>query len=378
MEKNNIHIAAIQETHLGEKSKQLDTRDYKEKDRGKKGGGLAFLVHKSIAFNELPEPNILKNDSHLESHTISIPGHNNSELQIRNIYIPPAASCQNQYNPPMNNIFDNLNETSVIVGDFNAHHTHWLSEGNTDTRGRNLADILTEHPFGILNEDLPTRVTASASTSPDISLASNSLLSSCNWSTEVKLSSDHLPITISLTADIKKHKSRDTIYINFSKANWEQFTAYTEEIFENAYHTGNVHKDESYFRKVLNKASKKYIPSGRIMKVNGLPTEADEKIEQRNNIRENNPADPRIPELNESIKTTIKKHKQNKWTEHLASCKAGSKKLWSTIKSLENKPRPSENQGIIFDNKTINNPKKIANKFNSQYTNHSNSSIVAT
>ena len=157
--------------------------------------------------------------------------------------------------------------------------------------------------------------------------------------------------------------------MNFSKANWEEFTNLTEQSFANARNVTDVHKAEKFFRNILLKASKKSIPAGRIPKTyNALPTEAARLIDERDEIRRNNPNDDRLNDLNNNINQKIRDHRKQKWTEHLDSCLPGSKKLWSTIKGLGNNPRQPENQGISFNNKTINHPKKLATNFNKQYT----------
>ena len=103
MEENQIKIAALQETWLSKKVKAKPTPNYTlvRKDREHdnnttKGGALAFLVHKSIPFNSIKST--IK-DKHTEELTIAIK-EKDSQLYIRNIYIPPATSCQNNYIPP--------------------------------------------------------------------------------------------------------------------------------------------------------------------------------------------------------------------------------------------------------------------------------------
>jgi hypothetical protein len=56
LHKGNVKIAALQETKLTDRSKDPDFGpDYTllRKDRGRGGGGLAFLIHKSIPFTPL-------------------------------------------------------------------------------------------------------------------------------------------------------------------------------------------------------------------------------------------------------------------------------------------------------------------------------------
>ena len=372
MEKDNTLIAAIQETKLTKDSKPPKTPNFTfvRKDRGfNKGGGLAFLVHKDVNFTIEPTPPILEQDPHLESITISIPGSNNNNLYIRNIYIPPHSSCQQQYEPPLQHLFDGLGDTYLILGDFNAHSQLWHSTATDDTRGTALADTISNANCGILNEDLPTRVTHLASTAPDISIASSNILTTTSWKINNKMSSDHQPITINLAAELKKFNSPNYTYINFSKANWPSFHKYVEKKFARPRLITSIHKAEVFFRHTLNNAAKKYIPAGRIPKVyNALPTEAARLIEERDTIKRINPADPRIYDLNKAINQTIRDHRKKKWNEHLDKCQPNSKKLWTTIKNLNNQPIQPENQGISFDNKSTNDPKSMANSFNKQYT----------
>lgn len=376
LETEKILVAAIQETKLTCKSKVKKTPNYSlvRKDRGSnKGGGLAFLVHESIPFHQEKNPAHLESDKHLESLTINIPS-KSGDLMIRNVYIPPTASCDQLYQPPINNIFDDLNNTSLILGDFNGHHESWYSEDSQDTRGNLIVDTIANKSFGIINEDLPTRVTANASTAPDLSIASVNLMPTTTWCVDKKLNSDHLPITISVQADIIKCRSGKRTYINFDKADWTKFTSSTENVFTNATPSNNIYKDELFFRKTLQTAAKHSIPAGRIPKVyNSVPTEAANLIDQRNELRKNDPSNPNINVLNDNINKKINEHKKNRWAEHLKSCGRGSKKLWTTIKNLNNQQQNTNNQGLYFDNKITNNPKKMANLFNSQFTPTSNS-----
>ena len=371
MEENNILIAAIQETKLTEKSKPLKTPNYTlvRKDRGTdKGGGLAFLVHESVKFQVDQTPPILENDKHLESQTILIPGKTDN-LKIRNVYIPPVSSCTPQYTPPLSHLFDNLNDTSYVLGDLNCHHEAWLTEATSDHRGRLLVDEISGLNFGILNEDLPTRLAGQTSSSPDVSLASSNIIPITNWSVEVKLSSDHLPITLTLSVEIKKIKSENRVFMNFKKADWNRFNKYTEKHFSRLRTVTDVHKSEKYFRKIVNKAAKKFIPAGRILKVvKSIPTEAANMMKERDRIRKINPKDPMVKQLNRDINTKIIDHKREKWREHLDNITA-SKSLWPTIKDLTSQQqKPTNNQGIKFNDQVTNDPVDIANNLNRQFT----------
>ena len=372
MKGKNHLLAALQETKMTIKSKLMNVPNYTlvRKDRGvNKGGGLAFLIHKDINFNIETNPAILEQDEFLEVMTIRIPGINKEDLYVRNIYIPPQSSCRQQYVPPLEHLYDGLGKNAYVIGDLNAHNELWYSEANADSRGRDLVDTISGLDFGIINNDLPTRVTNQASTAPDVSIASSNLIPYTTWKVERKLNSDHLPITISLNASLKKNNAKNRKFINFSKANWPKFTEMTEKIFSTARKVENVFQAEKYFRNTLSRAAKQCIPAGRIPKVyNAIPTAVVKLIEERDVIKQNNPADDRLNDINKNINKAIAEHRKIKWQEHLASCQANSKKLWNTINSLKDKPVQPDNQGISFNGKVTNNARTMANELNKQYT----------
>ena len=372
LEEHNIHIAAVQETKFHAKTNIKDTLNYNlvRKDRGRGGGGLAFLIHKSVPFNRLATPNSLNDDDHLEELTIEITSSNNQHLRIRNVYIPPASSCKQGYVAPINHLDDGLNNTFLILGDVNAHHQLWHTDDTEDARGQTIADWLGSNTHGILNEDSPTRITATCSTSPDLSIASSSILTSCDWRTNVSLSSDHLPIHIKISTEVSRLiPATQQTFINFKKADWAGFRDFSEQLFSNATATNNVHNSEKFFRSVLNKAAKRFIPAGRIPEIyNDMPTDTANLLKERDSLRQQDPADIRIPELTKQINQQHNTHRTKKWLEHLENCGPNSQKLWSTIKGINNPKREHQNQSISFNSTKYLNSNKIANKFNSQFT----------
>lgn len=110
----------------------------------------------------------------------------------------------------------------------------------------------------------------------------------------------------------------------------------------------------------MNKAAKQNIPSGRIQNVlNAVPTETTKLMEERDRIRSEDPADDRIKILNSQINQSIKDHRKEKWLDHLKSCGPGTKKLWDTIKSLNNHPKQPGNQVSNSVKSTTMTPRKL-------------------
>ena len=314
--------------------------------------GLLFLVHKTINFS----PVDLKIDD--------------ENLRIVNVYIPPASSCSTTgYNPSITHLL--TNQDSLIVGDFNTHDPLW-SSSLQDTRGSHLSNEISNSTYGVLNTENPTRLPGNSQqpSSPDISLASASILPYANWQVHKTFGSDHLPITISLTSDIKPQPSENKTYVNFRKADWQQFEYDTEQDFSALPPPTDVYKAEKIFRRIVNGAAKKNIPAGRIKSIiPEIPTATADLIKERDRLRESQPDAPEIQTLNKQIEIDINTHKRDKWrtaiSEHNA--KTDSSKFFKLIKHLNGNTKTKENSSIKFKGKYISKAKLIANNFNKQY-----------
>ncbi|KAI5753538.1 hypothetical protein M8J77_001119 [Diaphorina citri] len=378
MTQNNIQIGAIQETKLNPSSKFPNTHGHfsiirHDRPNSERGGGLAFIIHDSILYKTFMLPPSLP-DEVIEQQCISVHS-GTTELKIINVYIPPISSCPSGYRASISHLLNS--DDTIIVGDFNGHHNTWDSYLSSDRRGEDLAAEIEQSDFGILNDEQQyTRLVGDQISSPDISLASTSLLQTTDWNANIKLSSDHLPITISILRTIQKIKSENKTFINFVKANWDGFLEYTESRFEREPLPTNVIKGEKVFSNILNKGRKLHVPTGRIPNIiPNFPTEAINLAEERDIIRQANPNDPKIKILNKQIAETVREHKKNKWLKHLkeATFNRGAKNLWKTTKNLMNSNITSpKNNTIHFNQIPTPDAKTCANQFNKQFTAYAN------
>ena len=223
LERNNVKVGVIQESKLSSKSKNPCIRKYatERKDRPHRhGGGLLVFIHESLTFSKQPSSPEMLSDPHLEKLTIKA-DIGNTKLIISNIYIPPASFCSNWYQSSIKHLL--TTPAILILCDFNAHHPSWYSR-LTDTRGKRMDDSINGSDYGILNWDSHTRVPPNAEpSSPDDSLASTSLISSCSWQTLSTLSSDHLPILIRLQMKTTSTPGLRRTYDNLKKANGDRY-----------------------------------------------------------------------------------------------------------------------------------------------------------
>ena len=226
----NCRVAALQETFLTAKSNLKCDPDFTLmiKDRMKnKVGRVAFLVHHSLQYRNL---DCTFSDEHTEAQGIAIKG--DEEVHLYNVYIPPVSSCSSGCRPPLDELFDSRH--AIIMGDFNAHHSTWRSALAKDTRGQLLVDTLDSKTCVVLNGDEPTRAASNGTlSSPDITIASASLATTANWSTEIALNSDHKPIIVELQIQEPTVNSERRRYVNFAKTDWDRFKSFMEDSIQN-------------------------------------------------------------------------------------------------------------------------------------------------
>ena len=177
--------------------------------------------------------------------------------------------------------------------------------------GTLLENVVSGSNFGILNWDSPTRLQGNANpSSPDVSLASASLIISTNWQTKTNLGSDHLPILLNLQMAHTINPIPHRTSFNLKKANRDR-----------------------YRREIEDKRAK-----------DGFHQTA--KKEKLSCVR-------------------------NTWRQFVETLdhRTDPSKLWRTIKAIDGKSPPkAENEAITFDDTQVSSPKQIANYFNRQFT----------
>ena len=177
------------------------------------------------------------------------------------MYIPPSSSCNGCYSLPLDHML--VGTDSLVLGDFNDHHSVWHSR-TTDTRCRQLADSISIYGFAVLNTHSPTRLPGNSDpSSPDVSLASASLITLSEWQTHTIMGSDYLPILIKLqttdTSSPARHRTRN----NLRKADWAGYRQEIEHKLRSRHLPTDCQKDEKLFRATLLKTASHHVHTGR-------------------------------------------------------------------------------------------------------------------
>ena len=301
-----------------------------------------------------------------------------SPIALFNVYVPPTSSCPPDYSLSEATLTSLLNRSdgdTLVVGDFNAHHSAWNSRTTCDgarRRGEAVLDAVNDSNLVLLNTDEHTRLpTNGLSSSPDLTLISAHLAPDTTWRTHTRLNSDHLPISISFNNDNPPTRRRKS-YTNFRLADWEAFRAKTEQLFSTAGDPPSTTAGVKKFTNIINKTSNRTIPTGyRKVYRPGLSPELRRLTAHRDSIRQRDHNDASLPDLNREISQRSRDEALKTWTEHISTCShtTNTKKFWRLLRSLSGKRTdPPPNQPINFSQKTLTKSSSIASRFTKQFT----------
>ena len=153
------------------------------------------------------------------------------------------------------------------------------------------------------------------------------------------MSSDHLSILIGLQTTATSSPTRHRTYINLKNAEWTRYRQKIERKLSSRHLPTDCQKDEKLFRATLLKAASHHIPTGiRNLYTQKVPAEILSMMEERDDLRKQDPALPRLSTMNDEITKVTSDHKRRWWIEFVKSIdhRTDSTKLWRTIKGIHN------------------------------------------
>ena len=212
---------------------------------------------------------------------------------------------------------------SFVLGDFNAHDLAWLSLQSTDVRATTLLDQLEE--MVVLNGDKPNRIpftTGLRSTSPDV--ASPDISLRCDRRLFNELSSDYIPVIISLELSTAFQVKPKHTFLNYKKADWASFASLVEDGLSSfATHSfQNVDSAADALSKVILAASVQSISSVRRYNPTFTP-EIHQLMRERTKLRSQLSIPhsvSRVRGITAEIDTLVRNHTSTIWKEVLDSC----------------------------------------------------------
>ena len=202
-------IACLQETKLGEREYNpgLNYKFYKSppKPGERSHGGTGIIVHTSMKNSE-----ILLN-TELQACAVQI--QLKKKITLCSLYLDPtledhlfdnAGNRRHLELRDLEELIYQLPPPFIIIGDFNAKHTLWVS--NSCNRWGNIVEeLIDKYDIVLMNDGTPTRYDQYHNTTSaiDISLCSSSIRLDYGWSVDNNLyGSDHWPIHLKYMENI--------------------------------------------------------------------------------------------------------------------------------------------------------------------------------
>ena len=159
----------------------------------------------------------------------------NTALDVFNVYRPPIRASENDDRADhfAMDAFPTTSST-IITGDFNAHHSTWDRECGEPYRvGELLQAWSVEKEWVVLNSGAATRAGYGNGppTTPDVTLAHRGLARRAAWDVGPDLGSDHLPQLITVTVNGSRPRRIRKTRWSFQKTDWTTFTENCETEF---------------------------------------------------------------------------------------------------------------------------------------------------
>ena len=294
------------------------------------GGGVITYIKESIKFTRIKtieqrdEAQLLKIQLHLQPKV---------SITLSNLYLTPQHLPVNEDDSITRKyLTEALKEDAIVVSDINGHSEDWYSESQTDHRGTTIEEILSFSDALIINEDVPTRKPFNRGnnniqdTAPDITAIPAKYAAFTQWETVTQLSSDHLPIIITINSATTNKKKNKT-FTNYKKAKWKEFKEHIENKIENFTEIEDPHQLNRILTEAIIESDKLYIPKGCIRtKSEPIPEQIRLLIAERNELRQVNSRNPALTQLNEQIKQEVREQKRNIWQEKTDSQKWDQKR----------------------------------------------------
>ncbi|GFU61293.1 putative RNA-directed DNA polymerase from transposon X-element [Trichonephila clavipes] len=163
--------------------------------------------------------NVVTLHTSLLAHAVRI--HIHSLITVCCVYLPP-----NDVVPQvdLDQLVSKLPAPFILLGDFNGHSPLW-GHDDTNCRGRQIEQLISDHCLCLLNNDEKTYFHAPTRTfySLDLAICTSSLLPLLNFEVDQNLhNSDHFPLLVSHVngAGVRNHPPT----YRFHRADWDKFT----------------------------------------------------------------------------------------------------------------------------------------------------------
>jgi len=361
---------------------------YKSRANNVQGGGVGIYFKDKIRFNVLHEKSIFI-DRIFESIFAEVWLPNNKKIIIGSVYRPsvnhPTLTSSEQFKQfteLLSNLLDdfsNINTPISLFGDF-----------NLDALKYNINNQVTEYinllfSFGFLQLIMrPTRCTLASASLID-HIVTNS--KTCSYETVILTNkiSDHFPIVQFCNFSKQNDQQSPTQFRSFSTANINSFKIALNSINWNYLSTYDNTQDcyddfadsfyslfNLYFPLKTKKFNKKYNKINPWITKGLLVSRVQKNVLCKLSLT--HPIEPYISKFKtyrNLYAKLIKASKKLYFQHQLKKYQSNSKKTWEILRKAINNKKKKENsiQNLIIEGKLINDPKLMADKFNTFFAN---------
>lgn len=273
---------------------------------------------------------------------------------VVSIYLPPSEHSYKKIEAELRELYRQLPEPVILLGDFNAANTEWGSKRN-NPRGEMIEKFCEDNGLICLNDGTHTRINFAdgTTTAIDLSVISWQISNRFSWKVEEdNHGSDHFPVR--LITD----RSYPTICVRprwkYDDADWEKFQ---RGISDKLVLTKNYTVTE--FTQMVFNSAKQSIPrtSGRpglksvpwwnetvkkAIKYRRKTLRALRRLDEKNPMKKQALKD--FQKARRDAKTAIEDAKKLSWEKFIGEINptTTSKKLWNTINALSGKRRSNK------------------------------------
>jgi len=359
------HIVCLTETwtSAGAEPSFINYRAYWWHRVGKTGGGTAVLVRNDVAV--LDSSLNLYREGLLEVQKVKV------------IMRGKKTDILNAYNPNHNisteelmYYFNQLEESKIIIGDFNGHHEMWTSRRNNNTTGNNLVNALSHFPEVALATPInfPTYLNPAnmEQSTLDLCFIPVCLTLDVDMKQLTDLGSDHIPILMTMGCMVDCTSFRARPRYKLSSGNWDVWKNQLSPV------TFKSELQEEYecFIKCINEAAEKSFTKTKEIinpKYNKpwWTKECQEAVRSKKrakNTFKSHPTYENLIALRRSeaiVRRCCKEAKKLSWQNYCSTItsRTEAKKVWDKIRKLTNKTIRTNNpicidDSIITDSKT--------------------------
>ncbi len=315
-----IDIVALQETHITQEGPRSAVRGYTM---------VGALHHDKFGIATYVKDELLPASQVLPPINPFSVGIKINGITIVNVYKPPSAQFEQ-------NVLPRLENPSIVLGDFNSHHTLWGYD-DIDQDGTNLTNWMTREDFSLLHSASDPGTFFSRrwnrSYSPDLCFLSKDSNGETIPATRRILkgfpNSQHRPIIINVGMQMPLIRADKNNKWNFNKANWEKFS---QLIDQTAQRIPAYPHNYDRFVGLIKAAAKKSIPRGhRDAYVPGWTEDSKALYDQ---FRASGNAD-----IGQQLLRKLDENRRKSWETKLESLSftKSTRKAWNTLNRLNGK-----------------------------------------